>query len=212
MPLVIPLLGADLSAVLGLLGRLGRYVLPGRTPEGMYEVLDYEAELELLDTKGRRAILHKRQHVRFLQDNISAYQDKAWGDGNIFADYKCSPGVAVDRYREGHRYRILISLRETKKRGEETVFRIERTIANGFTKDVEDFQTEIDHVTRSLTMRIVFPKKRPPRQVTLIEQNTTHSVILDHEHYTTLPDGRVQVTWKTGKPRVFEAYILRWEW
>ncbi len=210
--LFIPLLGTDLSAFLGLLGRFGKHLLPARKPEGMYEVLDYEAELELLDTRGKKAILGKLQQVRFLQDNIIAYQDKAWGDGNIFADYKCSPGVAVDRYREGHRYRILISLRETKKRGEETAFQIERTITNGFTKDMEDFQTEIDHQTRSLTMSVIFPKTRPPRQVTLIEQNTTHSVVLDHQHYTTLPDGREQVTWKTDRPRVFEAYILRWEW
>lgn len=212
IPLVIPLLGTDLSAFLGLLGRLGKHLLPARKPEGMYEVLDYEAELELLDTKGKKTVLHKRQRVRFLQDNIIAYQDKAWGDGNIFADYKCSPGVAVDRYREGHRYRILISLRETKKRGEETAFQIERTITNGFTKNKEDFQTEIDHKTRSLTMSVIFPKTRRPKHISLIEQNTTHSVVLDRQHYTTLPDGREQVTWKTDRPRVFEAYILRWEW
>ena len=83
---------------------------------GIYEVLDYQAEFELKDGKGHVAVYRKHQRVRFLQDNIIAYQDTAWGDGEIFADYRCSPGVEVDRYREGNRFNILISLRETKSR------------------------------------------------------------------------------------------------
>jgi hypothetical protein len=99
------LLGSDLLAV------IARFLLPHlerlfSRHQGMYEVLAYEAELTLLDEKGSKARLTKRQQVRFLQDNIIAYQDQAWGDGNIFVEYRCTPGVEVDRYRDGHRYRI----------------------------------------------------------------------------------------------------------
>jgi hypothetical protein len=66
-----------------------------RSLPGMYEVLDYHTELELLDVKGKKAVFRKVQKVRFLQNNIIAYYDKAWGDGDIFVDYKCSPGVGV---------------------------------------------------------------------------------------------------------------------
>ena len=44
------------------------------------------------------------------------------GDGDIFVDYKCSPGVLVDRWN------VLISLRETKNAGDVTNFYIERTV------------------------------------------------------------------------------------
>jgi hypothetical protein len=100
---LLSLFGSDPIDTLGALWRLGRRIMASKTHEGMYEVLEYASRLELQDTKGKRAVFYKRQRVRFLQDNIIAFQDKAWGDGEIFADYKCSPGVAVDRYREGHR-------------------------------------------------------------------------------------------------------------
>jgi hypothetical protein len=44
------------------------------------------------------AIVDRQEEVRFLQGNVVAFADYAWGDGQIFADYRCSPGVPVDRY------------------------------------------------------------------------------------------------------------------
>lgn len=210
--LLVPLLTSDWVALLGLAWRIGRQIISRKAHEGMYEVLDYESRLELLDPGGQLAILTKHQQVRFLQDGILAYNDKAWGDGEIFADYQCSPGMAVDRYREGHRWYILISLRKTMNRGDSETFHIQRTIRDGFTKRVEDFQTEIDHTTRQVSLTLVFPRQRPPRQVFLIEQNTTHTIALGPEHRQVLPDGRHQIAWSTDKPRLFEAYILHWEW
>lgn len=179
---------------------------------GLYEVLEHEVTLELQDEAGAVAVYQKRQKVRFLQDNIIAYQDQAWGDGNIFASYSCSPGVPVDRYRDGHRYRILISLRHTKRRNDVTEFRMERTITDGFKKSVDSWQTEIDHRTRSVVIHIIFPASRPPQSVILIEQNISRSTLLSTECFQRLPDGRVQVTWETKHPRIFEAYVMRWVW
>src|SRR3954471_8735822 len=151
---IVALLGSDVIDAFGVLWRLGRRILSLKTHEGMYQVLEYEVQLEILDSKSEKAVLHKREKVRFLQDNIIAYQDQAWGDGEIFAGYECSPGVPVDQYREGHRYQILISLRETKNHNDVEEFRIDRTIKRGFTKEVEDFQIEIDHVTRHFSMSV----------------------------------------------------------
>ena len=206
------LISPDFINTLSGFWQLGKHIRPQKMHEGMYEVLEYESRLELKDIEGKKAVFYKRQRVHFLQDHIIAFQDKAWGDGEIFADYKCSPGAAVDRYREGHRYRVLISLRETKNRGDIEEFHIERTVTNGFTKKVEAFQTEIDHITRKLSVSIVFPRKRLPKQITLIEQNATRSTSLGPQHTRKLPDGRQQITWSTMKPELFEAYILRWEW
>src|SRR5260221_8462922 len=167
----VPLLGSDLIEIIATLFRLAQHIFSAKAHEGMYEVLGLDLRLELKDTKGQKAVLYKTEKVRFLQDNIIAYQDKAWGDGEIFAEYKVSPGVEADRYRDGYRYRILISLRETKKRGDIEEFHIERSIRDGFTKSVESISTDIDHITRKLSLKIVFPEKRFPKSVTLIEQN-----------------------------------------
>jgi hypothetical protein len=85
----------------------------------MYEILDYDSVLELRDPRGEVGVFKRRQKVRFLQDNVIAYQDYAWGDGNILADYKCSPDVPLDQYQDDFRCNILISLRETKNKGED---------------------------------------------------------------------------------------------
>jgi hypothetical protein len=210
--LLIPLFSSDVVEIITSIWRLGRSILRAQAHEGMYEVLEHDLILELTDIKGETAVIRRRQKVKFLQDNILAYQDQAWGDGNIFADYKCSPGVPVDRYREGYLYRVLISLRGTRQRGDIEEFHIERTAKDGFTEDVETLEVGIFQKTHVLSLSLIFPASRLPRSVKLIERNTTKTIVLEAEHMKQLPDGRLQVSWSTKKPRLFEAYILRWEW
>jgi hypothetical protein len=209
--ILLELLRGDIGILIGksLLSSVRHFF---RSPNGIYEVLAYEACLELCDTRGEKARFMKRQRVRFLQDNVIAYQDQAWGDGEFLLDYRCSPGLPVDQYREGHKYRILISLRETKNRGDVAEFYSERTIKHGFTKALEDFQIEIDHLTHHLKMTIVFPAGRPPQQVKLMTQNQQNTIILDAQARQVLPDGRQQICWETDKLKLHEAYILRWVW
>jgi hypothetical protein len=212
LKVLFALLNSDIAEVVTLVWEtLQRFFTRAAAP-GIYEVLEHEVTLELKNTKGSEALYRKRQRVRFLQDNVIAYQDKAWGDGEIFAAYRCSPGVAVDRCREGHYYRILISLRSTKNRGDEEVFHIERKINDGFTQPTEDLQVEIDHRTHHLTMRVIFPVYRPPKAVSVLQQNAARSQLLGGNAVRILPDGRREVTWGTTRPKLFEAYLLRWEW
>ncbi len=111
-------LSLDWIAILLDLYRALRLFLSRERREGMYEILDYDSTLELMDPKGEIAVFKKRQRVKFLQDSIIAFEDYAWGDGEIFSEYKCSPGKVVDRHQEGDRWNVLISLRETKSAGD----------------------------------------------------------------------------------------------
>ncbi len=206
------LLDSDSIRVISTLWKLLLRIFSYYASENPYVVIKHEAELELLDPEGATAIYRKRQKVRFLQNNVIAYQDQAWGDGDIFADYKVSPGVAVDRYREGHLHHVLISLRGARHRGDVEEFHIQRTIKNGFLEPVETFQVEINHKTRQLSLRLIFPPDCYPQSVRLIEQNFNRAQVLDGAHRRTLPDGRHQFEWHTNRPRLFESYILRWEW
>ena len=94
-----------------------RQLVQGQRNQGFCEVLEYESTLELKDALGKRATFHKREKIRYLQDNVIAYQDQAWGDGKILIGYRCSPGRPVDRYRSGHKTYLLISRREVKNKG-----------------------------------------------------------------------------------------------
>src|SRR5690606_22129364 len=116
--LVALLLSLPWIEILAETYKLVRTLWRGLADEGMYEVLEYESTLELLDQYGKRAGFKKREKVRYRQNNIIAYQDQGWSDGESLLDYKCSPGVVVDQYRPGQKTYILISLRESKQRGD----------------------------------------------------------------------------------------------
>jgi hypothetical protein len=150
--------------------------------------------------------------VRFLQDNIIAFQDYAWGDGDIFVDYRCSPGVVVDRYQDGDRWNILISLQETKSRGDVTDFHLERTIRGGFVQRKEWYQAEIRHPTRRLRMAVIFPEERLCQRATLHERKRNRTQVLGPEHLVQLPDGRQLLAWETTQVHHLEVYTLRWHW
>ena len=100
------------------------YVQRLRKP-GMYEVLNYESTLGILDDEGRMGLVRKVEEVRFLQDNIIAIQDQVWGINNSISDYICSPGLPVDLYQSGHKIFVIISLREIKSEGDIEIFNFE---------------------------------------------------------------------------------------
>lgn len=179
---------------------------------GLYEVLAFEHHLELCDAQGRKAIYRKRATVKFLQDFVTAYEDQVWGLGDVFADYQCSPGIPVDRYRDGHKYRVLISLREVKRRGERMKINIERTVNNGFGRSPGWSETEISHRTRQMHLSVTFPKARPPKQAFLIQHNAGRTQRLGPENIEMLPDGRRRIFWHRQKPTLFEKYSLKWTW
>ena len=179
---------------------------------GLYEVLDFEHTLELCDRSGRKAVFHKVETVRLLQDYVSAYVDWAWGRGEIFAEYHCSPGILVDRYRCGSRYCALVSLRQEKRRGEVFDIRIDRTVRGGFGLKKGWSETMVRHKTARFRLAVVFPPTRPPKLVELVEVNRNRTTRLDGDHIRVLPDGRYHVSWQTSKPKLFETYALSWTW
>jgi len=190
----------------------GNKLLSRLLNEGIYEVLEYESTLELKDKSGKEASFRKRERVRYLQDNIIAYQDQAWGDGEILLNYKCSPGYPVDQYRPGHKTYILISLREIKNRGDLDEFNIKWSIRNGFLRKTELWETTVCHPTKYLKINIIFPKNRPPLNVTLNDGTHQKNQILDKNYQNQLPDGRWLVSWGIKRPQKNKEYILKWSW
>ena len=184
----------------------------GLSHEGMYEVLEYESSLELTDKSGKRAILKKRKKIRYLQNNIIAYQDYGWGDGQQFLDYQAKPGVAVDRYKIGYKTYILLSLREVKNRGDINEFFIQWKIKNGFLTTDGFWETDISSRTGRLKISVIFPQSRPPQSVRIVENNIGRVRTMAAESIQQLPDGKWQATWEKNNPRLHEHYILRWDW
>ena len=187
-------------------------VLAGGGGQGIYDVLEHHTILELKDTKGEVAVVKRRQKVRFLQDHVAAITDHAWGEGEIFAEYDCSPGVPADFYQDGSRHTVLISLREIKSRGDILKLVIRRKIVGGFRKPDESWETAIYHRIRHLSVSIVFPKERGCRKATVTQRSTSKTVVLGRQHLRFLGDGRQTLTWEIRNPRLYDRYSLRWRW
>jgi len=206
------LLGLPWLEMLPDLLNSARYLWEKLTDGGMYEVLEYESALELLDEHGRQAQFSKREKVRYLQNNIIAYQDQAWGDGRILIGYRCSPGKVVDLYRPGKKTYLLISLRGVKNRGDIDTFNIEWRIREGFKRKTELWETEVSHRTRRLVVRVIFPEARPPIKAWLVEEVRRRTYRLDEDSKLHLPGGRWLISWQTNWPRLNERFQIHWSW
>ena len=192
--------------------QLGKKLLKRSQEKGMYEVLEYESTLELKDQQGSRATFKKREKIRYLQDNVIAYQDQAWGDGEILRNYQCTPGKPVDFYRSGYKTHVLISRREVKNRGDVDEFNIEWGIRDGFQRETEQWETHVVHLTKKMEVSVVFPKNRPPIRALLIERNRQLTRPIGNREPVLLPDGRTRITWESTKPKPYETYIIQWVW
>ena len=191
---------------------LGLVMLRGVLVDGIYETLEYESNLEIRNKKGTRATFSKRKKIRYLQDNIIAYQDYGWGDGEILLNYKTSRGKAVDYYRSGYKTYILLSLREVKTKGDVDEFNIQWNIRNGFLTEDGYWATDISNRTKKVKVNIIFPKSRPPQYLTIEESYRQRNRVLGPEAKRKLADGRWRVTWEMKNPKLFEIYVLRWVW
>ena len=189
-----------------------RHALSPWTDQGMYEILDYDSTLELKDAQGKTTIFKRHQRVKFLQDHIIAFQDHAWGDGKILAGYKISKGRAVDHYKEGDRWNVLISLRETKSKGDIEDFYIERTVRNGFTQKEEWWQVEVWHRTHRLRLNLLFPKCRHCKRAVLHTRGANKTLVLGQQNFHSLPNGCQLLRWEARNPRRAEVYTIRWQW
>jgi hypothetical protein len=210
--LLLATLTSNWQAIVARLWGLWRSLCGKRADRDLYEILDYDLVLDLKDNEGRLAIFRRRQKVRFLQDHVIAYQDEAWGDGDVVAGYKCTPGVPVDFFRIGPRRLMLISLRQTKNRDDVMEFNIERKVKNGFTGQEEWLEVETRYPTRRLRISVLFPKGRPCQRARLVERRADRTTNLGAEHFGQTGDGRQVVAWETTKPVQHESYTISWTW
>lgn len=206
------LLGLPWIEIIGDAFQLGRKIIRGLANEGMYEILEFESTLTIHDKEGTKATLEKRMKVKYLQDEIIAFQDHGWGEGKALKNYQATPGVPVDEYKVGYKYYVLISLREVKSKGDIDEFNISWDIENGFKKADESWETEISTRMKKVKVSVIFPGGRKPHGARLLQGNIRRSLPLDAGAIRKLPDGSWKMSWSKNKPRLFERYILKWTW
>lgn len=207
-----PLAGAIiLAAIILAFSLLGFYGFILRTRMGdPYEVIESEDCWDLVDDAGQDAWFVRTRQLRFLQDSVSAVREAARGDGRITEDYDCTPYKKADEFWSGGWHNVVISLRETKRRGDELPLTVKRHYLGSFTKSSESVDAMVTHDTRKHSIRVVFPADRPPKDVWFTRSsNTNRREPLTREG---LNSGRQQVVKTIPTPRRGETYTISWDW
>ena len=83
---------------------------------------------------------------------------------------------------------------------------------NGFWKKTGFWGTGIRHRTKKVTVKVIFPQDRPPIRASVTESNLQRTQILGIDAQKMLLDGRTMIIWEKSNPRLYENYVLKWEW
>ena len=176
-----------------------------------YEYLEWDAVWEIKDPEGKKAEYIRNNTVRFLQPNVHTITDRIWGDGDTMKEYRCSLGVPADTFDYGSSKKVVISLRENKKRGSVERFSISRTILNGFTKSEEWIEEEPIYSAKKYTLRVIFPPERPCKRATLTRRGPYITQELGEKAFRILEDGRQELRVALKNVRG-DRIMLRWWW
>jgi len=63
-----------------------------------------------------------------------------------------------------------------------------------------------------MTINVIFPEKRPPSSISTVETNSQKNKEIPKDALVRLPDKRWQLSWVKQNPRLYEHYVLKWEW
>jgi len=179
-------------------------------PSYAYEVLSYEAVVELLDVEGREAAYSRHERIRFLRDDVSIVDDYGWGNGIAFAGHEIYPGEFVKRELVGSRLRSTVRLPHHYSQGDEITFSVDRTIRNGFVSPSECWlEAELYHPAKHVSLKVILPRGRPVKAARLVLPGLPGSERLD---VTRLADGRQSISYEDEDPVQGRRYTLLWNW
>ena len=211
------------DAVAGLLTRAHSLVrhlrqavsslLQGRKPAApprAYETLWLDLVLDLKDPRGERAVLTRRQRVRFLTADAGFLRELFWGEGRLLARYRAQGAHRVAVHAEGSRGAVLLEPDHRAAAGDRLTVTSRRTIRGGFRRPQEYFEVFLERPTGALRLTILFPTSRPPRAARLVlavGEQVLRSVPTRYG-----PGGRPLLRCRVRNPVTAVTYSLRWDW
>ena len=187
-----------------------RRLMVGHMRDVAYENTSLEMVVDIVDPRGHRAVLRRRLGVRFLRPDPGIIRELAWGDGKPLVWYTASGARKLSTEREGSKSVVLLSLDHRPKRGERTVVRSRRVLQDAFRRRLEYFEAFVERPTRRLSVKVVFPRTRPPREAHVVASPPGQTIRRLRVRYGR--EGRPFLFWRDQQPRLFTHYSLRWSW
>jgi hypothetical protein len=179
-------------------------------PDIVYENVFLEASLDIEDTRGKRAVLHRRQRVRFLINDTSVIRDLVWGEGNPIARYAVDGGRRLSIVPEGSKRAILLGVAPQPVAGTYVQVASRRVIKDGLTERSEYFEAMVERPTGHLALKVLFPPGSIPRDACVV--TSPKAAVAKRVPIRWAANGRPYVRWRHTKPEPFQTYGIRWSW
>lgn len=130
----------------------------------------------------------------------------------ILEDFSVYPGEIKAIYKEAGRTHVLQDFKKVLNKGESIVCSISYTARNAYTKTSEYYGANVYNFTKTLTLEIIFPPKRPPKSLHVL---TVSGTPIYTERLKPIigktETGLLKATWTKKKVRPGTFKIV-WEW
>lgn len=204
------LLSTDFLNFVVMLSKLLRPHLAGVfKPSALYDVLNFEATIEVKDSRGYQAVYSKKQRLRFLKDNVSTVYDYGWGTGNAFASHRVEPGHIVERKQIGPRYRSLVMLPEPQHKGDELTLSVRRLIKDKFTGKGNWLEGEVYNKMQRMRLSVILPASRPVTRAWLVQRRQPTESLVSAKP---ISGHRQRLASTITNPKIGDMYTLVWDW
>ena len=168
-----------------------------------YETIKFTGRLEILDRERRVARFVRRQRVRFLEDGISVFMDRVWGEGILFAGY-AAPGLKMlEPIRTPKGYVLPLQLPRPFRNGEVFDIVTERRIIGAFYHPLAYWDTAMSAPTDLISIEVVTPPGARVRQPEIVAPARGDM------------DARQRprsLEFRVARPAVNIPYKLAWSW
>ena len=168
-----------------------------------YETIKFSGRLEILDRDGRVARFIRHQRVRFLEDGVSVFMDRVWGDGVLFANYAAHRMRILGAIPTRKGYVVLLALPKPSIKGETFDIVTQRRIVGAFVDEDGYWESAMSAPTELLTIDVVTPRGRRFRHPEIVAPPRGD---LHAEHSPQL------LKFRAKQPALNVPYRLAWSW
>lgn len=168
-----------------------------------YETIKYSGRLEILDAETRSARFIRRQRIRFLEDNVSVFMDRAWGDGVLFAGYAARGLRILEPIPTGKGYVIPLALPRRFAKGDVFDITTERRIVGAFYHPLAYWDTAMSAPTELVAIDIVVPPGADVRRPEIVAPARGDMDATQH---------RRSLDFRVARPALNIPYKLAWSW
>lgn len=165
----------------------------------------------LTSVDGKCARYQKTSNYIVNNEDLNAYNEGVTATGRA-SRFFTMRGTIVETTKEHGFYISRIDLGDLLKKGSQFQNVYTADLHDCFTNHEEHWSQEIAFPTKHLTLRIHFPKSRPPRLVKckVVEGMTDKQVRTDAK--ITELSGEQGIVWDIQTPKLKDIYKLEWLW